>query len=146
MSAVRIYSPWEHIGTDYPEWVVRHRPLHGAREALCWRRRVILIELEQSTAASRCSLAHAIGHLDLNHEAGETTARFRDREERAADTLAARRLLPLERLIDTARWANSRAEALDLLWVDDATLTARLAQPTPSGTCGDPASPAGPRQ
>lgn len=111
---------------------MRRRYLQGPREVLCWRRRTILLELDQTTAQSRCSLAHAIGHLDLSHATGETTSRFRDREERAADNLAARRLLPLPRLTEALLWADSTAEAATDLWVDLAMLRCRLDHLHPS--------------
>lgn len=126
MTARRIYSPWEHIGAAYPDWVVRRRELHGPREMLCWRRRVVLLELDQGTAAARCSLAHAIGHLELRHAAGATTARFRDHEEAAADLLAARRLIPLARLVEAAQWSTDLGEMASDLWVDRDMLRCRI--------------------
>lgn len=107
--------------------MVRLRPLCGPRELLCYDRQVILLERDQSTAGVRCSLSHAIAHIELGHMVGSLTERFQGREERAADEVAAERLIPFWRLLDAVRWTSTESELARELWVDRDTLRVRVA-------------------
>jgi Zn-dependent peptidase ImmA (M78 family) len=90
---------------------------------MCPERKVILLERQHSAAERRCSLAHAVAHIDLGHtsESGWWSAR----QEAAADRLAARRLLPIYPLADAAVWAESHAELARELGVDAHMLAVR---------------------
>jgi hypothetical protein len=96
--ALTNYDPWADARDRFGDWVIRHRPLQGLHEVLCWRRKVILLEVEHCRATRTSNLAHAIAHLDLKHRA--STGFYSKRDEAAADRLAAGRLIGLEQLGD----------------------------------------------
>lgn len=118
------YDPGADIAARYPRWVVRHRHLRGVPEVLCRQRRVILLEQSLGPAERRCALAHAIAHLDLDHEVA-MDRRAETLEEQAADDLAARRLLPLQRFVDAGVWSLSPTEAAHELDVTEPFLLLR---------------------
>lgn len=92
------YDPGADAALRYPDWIVATADLGGIiPEVMCRVRRVILIEADQSPAAQRSSLAHAVAHLDLGH-ARTMSGFFENREEADADRLAAERLIPLDAL------------------------------------------------
>ena len=112
------YDPASDVAERYPEWVVATVDLGGlVPEALCWVRKVILIETAQREHARRSSLAHAVAHLDLEHTR-TLHAFFENREEVAADRLAAERLIPLRSLAQALAWSQDRATVADELGVD----------------------------
>lgn len=84
-------------------------------------RSVIVMNPDQSQRQRRCTLAHELAHIELGHIDGAT-----DREEADAREHAARRLIPLDRLMDALRWADNLEEVADELWVDHQTLIDRL--------------------
>lgn len=110
---------------------MRIRDLRGPRELLCHDRRVIVISPGPNAAVRRSSLAHAVCHLDLEH-GDPTGGRFDRRQENAADQLAARRLIPLDRLLDVVRWTTAPLEACEELQVDLDTLQCRVDHLHPS--------------
>lgn len=104
------YDPGADAAARYPDWVIRHRPLGGVvPEVLCLRRKVILIETKATWPAKRCSLAHAVAHLDLGHTSTHAKT-FHRAQEAEATQLAARRLLPLDLLADVLSWTRDYAE------------------------------------
>lgn len=108
-----MYDPGVDALARYPEVTIRHRDLAGIPGAVCRRRKVILVERNMSRAERRCTLAHEIAHLDLEHGAPVNERS----EERAADVLAAERLMALTDLAAALRWALSfeeLAEELDV--------------------------------
>ncbi len=121
----RPYDPGRDAAERYPDWVIRHRPLHGVPEVLSWRHKTILIDSDQSWAAKRCSLAHALAHLDLDHRA-TLGGRFERREEQQADELAATRMIPFDALIEAAVWTRDVDELAEELNVDRTLLTVRI--------------------
>lgn len=119
------YEPAKDAAARYSDWVIRHRPLTaGIPEVLCRRRRVILIESRQSAVGKRCSLAHAIAHLDLGHVA-TPGGHFGRSHEIDANQYAARRLIPVDELADVLSWTRLTTEIADELRVDLATLRTR---------------------
>lgn len=126
------YEPGRDAAERYPDWVIRHRPLsHGIPEVMCRRRQVILIESRESWAAKRCSLAHAVAHLDLGHEA-TTSGTFDRRQEDHANQLAARRLITIEDLAAVLCWTRFNTEVAAELEVDIRTLNTRQVHLHPS--------------
>lgn len=126
------YEPGRDAAERYPDWVIRHRPLGGIiPEVLCRRRRVILIESGHTWPEKRCSLAHAVAHLDLDH-VQTAIGHFAVRQEREADRLAARRLIPVRDLAAVLCWTTHRTEVAAELEVDLATLQRREAHLHPS--------------
>lgn len=119
------YDPVADALERYPDWVIREVDLGGViPEVMSPARKVILLEHRHNAAVRRCSLAHAIAHLDLGHH--RTLAGwFEKREEAHADDLAARRLIPLESLAHAIAWTRSREEVAVELEVDLPTLAVR---------------------
>lgn len=119
------YDPGADAARRYPGWVIRHRSLGGLiPEVLCPVRRVILIDSGQSRPERRCSLAHAVAHLDLGHQQ-TPLGHFERRQERDADQLAARRLIGIDHLAWAFTWTPWRTEVAQELDVDLATLICR---------------------
>jgi Zn-dependent peptidase ImmA (M78 family) len=115
-----MYHPWRAL-RDHPDIDVEWTPLPDGILALTDGRTRIWIDPRQHQAKRRCTLAHELAHIELGHTGGCT-----HREDRAADQIAARRLIPLDRLADALTWARSLEEAAEELWVDVAMLRARL--------------------
>lgn len=119
------YHPGRDAAERFPEWVIRHRPLsHGIPEVMCRRRKVILIEDKQSWPEKRCSLAHAVAHLDLGHQA-TSHGTFDRRQEDHAHQLAARRLITIDDLARVLSWTRFITEVAAELEVDIRTLNTR---------------------
>ncbi|WP_293783621.1 ImmA/IrrE family metallo-endopeptidase [uncultured Aeromicrobium sp.] len=119
-----MFHPYQYAGEHHPDWVIRFDDLHGIPEIMCWTRRVILIEHAHDQRERRCSLTHALGHIELEHRGSE----FDTKEEESADRWAARMLIDLENLAHAAQWRGwivSDDLAHDLR-VDRRTLDARL--------------------
>lgn len=127
-----MYDPGADAARRFPDWVIRHRPLHGVPEVLCPRRRVILIDSATSWPAKRCSLAHAVAHLDLGHQATAQHGALSRWMEREANGLAARRLIPVQALADVLCWTRNAFEVAEELGVDVATLEVRRRHLHPS--------------
>lgn len=119
-----IYHPGADAARRHPDWVIRHRDLRGVPEVMCVERQVILLEDTHDRATRRCNLAHAIAHIDLEHQA--MTGVLSHRQELAADKLAARRLVRAAALADAAVWAESFEELADELDVDERMLWVRV--------------------
>lgn len=118
------YDPWRDAAQRYPDWVIRRVELHGLTEVMCTRRRVILLDRSLGRARRRGALAHSLAHLDLEHRA--TDGDYERWQEREADKLAARRLIPLDALADALRWSRSAPEIAAELDVDVGILRARV--------------------
>ncbi|MCW2752839.1 MAG: putative Zn peptidase [Marmoricola sp.] len=124
------YDPGADAALRYPEWIVTTAHLGGViPEVMCRARRVILIEVDQSPAAQRSSLAHAVAHLDLGH-ARTTAGFFENREEAEADRLAAERLIPLDAFAAALVSARVPAAIASELGVDLPMLRVREANLT----------------
>lgn len=115
------YEPGRDAAERYPDWVIRHRPLGGIPEVLSARRKVILINSSTTWAEKRCSLAHAVAHLDLGHHENPGGVFSRD-QERDANLLAAGRLVPVEAFVELLSWTQSMGEIAAELEVDLPTL------------------------
>jgi hypothetical protein len=120
----RPYDPGADMAERYPEWVVRHKRIAPIPEVLCVRRKVVLVDTEGDRSARRCALAHAVAHIDLDHlpDSGRTGRKY----EREADELAARRLIPLDRLADVLTWALGPDEVADELDVTEHMVRVRV--------------------
>lgn len=95
-----LWNPYAYMGEQHPDWVIRFDNLHGIPELMCWRRKVMLIETADGRATRRCSMAHAIGHLELMHQGSV----FCGKEEAAASKWAAGMLIDVDRLAHAAEW------------------------------------------
>lgn len=124
-SAQLSYDPVLDAAVRYPDWTVGAVDLGGViPEVLSRSRRVILIEREHSAAQRRCSLAHALAHLDLGH-AETLDGWFENREEIEADDLAGRRLIPVAELARALAWSREVDEVARELGVDTTMLATR---------------------
>lgn len=122
------YNPGRDAAERYPDWVIRHRPLGGViPEVMCTKRKVILIETAHNWPEKRCSLAHAVAHLDLEHQAELQGSTFERWMEREANGLAALRLIPIRTLASVLCWTRDRHEIAHELQVDLPTLEIRRA-------------------
>lgn len=118
------YDPGADAAARYPDWVIRHRDLRGVPEVMCPDRKVILIEDSHDRVRRRCSLAHAVAHIDLGHQALRGV--LSKRQELAADKLAAGRLIRSHSLADAVLWAESYEELAHELDVDERMLWIRV--------------------
>ncbi len=75
-------------------------------------RRVIRIHPDQLQVERRVVAAHEGVHVEWDHDEGCTEA-----EEQAVRAEAARRLIPIQDLLDVLRWAPDWLQAADELWV-----------------------------
>jgi hypothetical protein len=119
-----MYDPGDDLAARYPDWVWRRRDLRGIPEVLCPVRKVILTDRRLSRVESRCTLAHAVAHLDLGHVAvldGVVEAQ----EEVDADKLAARRLVSIHDLADAALEERPVPDLADSLKVTEVVLQLR---------------------
>lgn len=116
-----MYHPWRALRALGDGVRLVWTPLAPGVLALTDGHARIWIDPDQDQATRRCTIAHELAHIELGHIGG-----CAPREDRDADELAARRLIPLERLADTLAWTESAEEAADELWVDEATLAARI--------------------
>lgn len=117
-----MHHPWRRLREVLPDWDVSFAILPaGLLCATNTAQRRILLDRRQLQAQRRCTLDHEIAHA----EAGDVGCQHPKRE-RAIDQASARRLIPLDRLVDAARWAHNLHELADELWVDLATTQCRL--------------------
>lgn len=96
----------------------------GLMGSTCHRRRVITLDLRLSQAERRCTIAHELEHVERGPMPADPI--LAAREEEAIDRAVARRLVTIRALGDALAWARTRDEAAEELWVDVATLEARL--------------------
>lgn len=73
-------------------------------------------------AERRCTIVHEMIHLDR----GPVPPEMEEAEEVIVRDLAARRLIPLEALIEALLWSRDEHELAGELWVDEQTIRDRL--------------------
>ena len=122
------YHPWRTL-REMGGWtlLIAHLPA-GVLGVTDHATRTIVLAPGQTQRQRRCTIAHEIAHAEREPFPVEHSAA----EERVVDVLAARRLIPFDRLLDAWRWARDLTELADELWVDEATLAVRLAHLHPS--------------
>jgi Zn-dependent peptidase ImmA (M78 family) len=122
------YSPWDHV-SSLPEVLVAFDRLEHADAYWEPDQQVILLDSRLSQAARRSRLAHELAHLDRGDEClnGSGDAeRLARRQERRAEELAARRMIPLDQLADALCWAWHSGEIAEALNVDEALVVSRI--------------------
>ena len=92
---------------------------------------VIWLHHDLTQAELRSTLAHEQIHAERGDQAC-CTAWHEARQEREVAQLAARRLIPLERLAEALLWTLDEHELADELWVDVQTVRDRLAGLSPA--------------
>ena len=113
-----MYDPWEGVPSG---WTVTRAAI-TTRGYCDHAHRLIVINDRLGAAEERCTLTHEIIHA----ERGPVPAHHTAREERIVDAEAARRLIPLDALLEAVRWARCPAEAAETLGVDVPTLLTRV--------------------
>lgn len=123
-----IYSPWQHLAS-MPDVVLDFDDDLPSGQAW-WspRHRVILMAKGLTRAQRRVALAHELAHVERGdcQVDGPDGERLELRQERAADRLAALRLIPLDDLMDALAYCLSLEEVADELEVDRTLLDLRL--------------------
>lgn len=83
---------------------------------------IIWMDPQQRQAKRRCTLTHELVHIELGHAAG-----CGSHGERHVDRLTSQRLITMAHLLDALVWTHDLDEVAEELWVDRATLDARIA-------------------
>jgi len=117
------YDPWEALDDFDAVTVVETDLPAGRRGQIQFSTRVISLARGLAETERACTLAHELVHL----ERGPVMRRQTAREERVVAAIAARRMLPLERLIDAGRWTSDVVELAEELGVDVRTVRVRVA-------------------
>lgn len=130
-----LYSPWRQL-RGLPEVIVAYlEDLPSGRAWWSPAHQMILMAQGFSQRARRCALAHELAHIDLGHSGVAEypdADRQDDRIHDAANRLAARRLIPLDRLGKALAWSQNLEEVADELWVEPEMLQTRLRHLHPS--------------
>src|SRR5690625_7195002 len=114
-----MWHPWRRLRA-LTHVTLHWQPLQGLLGATNGSN-LIVMDPRQSQAQRRCTIAHELAHIELGHTGGCTGA-----EEAQARRLAARWLIDMDRLLDALAWSEELEEVAEELWVDLATLYARL--------------------
>jgi IrrE N-terminal-like domain len=118
------YHPWRHLRDQHPDVHVDPQCALPPGTVGRWTADGRLELSDRSSQQQRRStLAHEIVHLERGPVPRDP--RQRGREERIVEETAARRLIPLELLIDAIRWGQGTADH-DELWVDPSMLLIRF--------------------
>lgn len=116
-----MWNPWRHLRDQYPGVTVHtHRCLPDGTTGM-QRPDIMWLDRRLLQSERRSTLAHEIIHLERGLV---PDARWRGREERAVDTIAARRLVDLDELVDALLWTRQRDELATELWLDAGMLAA----------------------
>jgi len=112
--------PWKLV-EQLPDWRVDWA--YTGRGGVCvWHERRIVIDPDMPAAVERSVVAHEAIHA-LRGPFPQWQLR---REEEVVSQAAARYLIPLGRLVEAVVWSMDPHEVADELWVDVATLEARV--------------------
>lgn len=117
--------PWHLLRDTHPDVLVVHTDalpdgVLGATDG-----HVIWLDRDQTQAERRCTLLHEITHIERGHAGCQDP-----RTEAAVEAETARLLIRLEALGEALAWSRWEDEVADELWVDTATLRARVASLT----------------
>lgn len=116
------YCPQRDLDARLPNIAVTAASLAPARAAYVVEHEVIVLDKALEPAVRRSALAHEIAHLDLKHRP-TGIPHFDARQERAADRLAARRLIIVNAFVDAIlAGANDDISAAEFLDVDARTV------------------------
>lgn len=85
----------------------------------------IWLTTEQTIAEARCTLVHELIHIERGHRGCQPPD-----VEASVEIEAAQRLISIDDLAHTLAQARTETEAAEMLWVDTATLRARLSSLT----------------
>lgn len=117
------YHPWRRF-RELVDWTLvwAHLP-EGLLGITDHAAKTVTLAHGMTQVERRCTIAHETEHI----RRGPVPAFYWPREERAVDQVVARLLIPdVRRLAEALAWAHHLSEAAEELWVDEATLRARL--------------------
>jgi Zn-dependent peptidase ImmA (M78 family) len=121
------YSPWDELAA-MPDITIKVAELGD--DTLGWSdpvTRTIFLHKRQSQRQMRCTLAHELAHMHRGDEESDSLSPLQlIRQELAACTRAARRLIPLQSLINALLWSQDEEELAEELHVDVETVKIRL--------------------
>ncbi|QLQ16103.1 MAG: ImmA/IrrE family metallo-endopeptidase [Micropruina sp.] len=122
--------PWRELRA-MDDWTLDWERLPRGVLGVCdWEARVITLDSRLRQPERRCTVLHEILHAKRGVFADDPV--LMAKEEAAIERLVARALIPLRALGEALAWAHTLDEAADELWVDLATLRARLDHLHPS--------------
>lgn len=122
-----MYHPFRHLRDLGPTVTMSIGPTVGNKPAWwCPRSDHFTLRSDLNQVERRCWLAHELAHRDLGHDGMVSGKREVAKQERAADELAARRLIRLPALVNILVWTDDPDEAADGLWVTRRLLDVRL--------------------
>lgn len=125
-----MWNPWRHLRDLLPHVTVHTHQRLPAGTLGIQQGDIVWLDRDLTQTERRCTLAHEIVHYERGPAPVEVW--WREREERAVDQAAARRLVALEQLVDALLWTRQRDELAAELWVDDHTLAALARSLTPA--------------
>lgn len=123
------YHPWDHaeeLGVRVAITEFDDEDLFGYWDSDA---RTIYLARGLTQKQRRAVLAHECEHA-TNDDRPLLDAVLNARRERATDVVAARRLIPVERLLTALRWTRNERELADELWCDVHTIRVRLSSLT----------------
>lgn len=137
-AGMKRYHPWRQLRDRHPDVTVTCRYVLPGNLKGSWTPDGIYLHRDLDQAGRRSTLTHELIHQERgslcarSNVSMQTTAYLR--EERAVDEIAARRLIPIEDLVDALIWTRWRvgSEAAGELWCDVALLTVRVQSLTPT--------------
>ena len=122
-----MWNPWAHLRA-HRRVALTMRPLPtGTSAYVDFDDGHIYIDTSLLQRERNDALAHELTHL----ERGRPVARFEDAEERAVNEEVARRLIPLDELVQALRWSRNPTELAEDLNCTESTVLTRLARLTP---------------
>lgn len=125
------YSPWGAVAM-LSDVLVAFEILPSGRGWWDPDQKVLLLDKRQSRREMRCTVAHELEHIIRgDSDVSVASSVLHARQEVAACAAAARRLIPLARLIDGLLWSQNEHELAEELNVDEDTLRVRLMTLTP---------------
>lgn len=120
------WHPWRHMARHFPNVIIctTYELEQGVRGLVRGDRIWLCRTLDQ--AGRRTTLSHEIGHLERGIIPHPADSIYTLREENIVDQIAARRLIPLDDLIDALRWSQQPAELAEILWTTERTVKCRM--------------------
>ena len=122
------HNPWRAMRVDHPEWRIHFAPSlpWGALGVTRWSDRTVWLVSGLTQVQRRCVIEHERQHILRGLHSCDSA------DERAVDIATARTLIPLDALVDAARWPTNTSEVADALWVTRDVLRCRARHLHPS--------------
>lgn len=120
---MKIWHPWRTLRDSHADVIVHHTPLTRARMGETDGVEIWLHD-RLTQAERRCTLTHELIHIERRGSEHPSQAV----EEAIVECETARRLVPLDQLVDAFRWLRhpTLAELAEHLWIDRQTALCRM--------------------